>query len=177
MGKDIVGLNGYAVGNWELGAVLVGYRRGRVATVLLGDDEADAVGQLHARLPDVAAAGPCEDGYRVREALASEDGSALSDVPLEISGTDFQKAVWEAIREIPPGQVSTYSQIASRIGKPRAVRAVASACGANPIAIIVPCHRVVRGDGQASGYAWGVERKDALLEMEKGCCGPATRWS
>lgn len=165
MGKNEMDLNGYAVGKW-LGAVLVGYRSGRVVTVLLGESEADVVSQLHSRLPDVAAAGLCADKYRVIEALASRDGRALRDAPIEMAGTDFQKAVWEAIREIPPGETSTYAQIASRIGRPKAVRAVASACGANPIAILVPCHRVVRGDGKASGYAWGLQRKGVLLERE-----------
>lgn len=166
MGKRNMGLNGYAVGRWELGAVLVGYRDGLLVTVLLGDDEADVLGQLHARLPSVAAAGLCGDEYRVIETLAAADDKALSDVPIELEGTDFQRAVWDAIREIPRGKTSTYAQIASRVGRPQAVRAVASACGANPIAILVPCHRVVRGDGKASGFAWGMDRKAALLERE-----------
>ncbi|MCZ7862649.1 methylated-DNA--[protein]-cysteine S-methyltransferase [Agrobacterium salinitolerans] len=166
MGKEKIGLNGYAVGNWTLGSVLVGYRCGHVAAVLLGDDETDVLDQLHTRLPELAAAGACEDGCRVIEAMASGDVQALGDVPLATSGTAFQKAVWEAIREIPSGQTSTYAKIAYLIGRPKAVRAVASACGANPIAILVPCHRVVRRDGKASGYAWGIERKVALLERE-----------
>jgi AraC family transcriptional regulator of adaptative response/methylated-DNA-[protein]-cysteine methyltransferase len=103
----------------------------------------------------------------VIEVLASHCEVARA-IPIKLSGTYFQMAVWSAIREIPPGQVSTYSQIAARIGRPKAVRAVASACGANPIAILVPCHRVVRGDGKASGYAWGLERKERLLEIEGG---------
>ncbi|MDW9481833.1 methylated-DNA--[protein]-cysteine S-methyltransferase [Sinorhizobium meliloti] len=143
MGKENDERKGYAVGGWSLGAVAVGYSGGRIAAVFLGDDEADVVRQMGSRFPDVAAAGPCGDDHRVIEALTSGDGRALADVPLEMSGTDFQKAVWEAIREIPPGQTSTYGQIASRIGRSQAVRAVASACGANPIAILVPCHRVV----------------------------------
>lgn len=168
MGMKNGGRNGYAVGNWSLGAVGVGYDEGRIVAVLLGDDEADVIGQMQRRFPDVVAAGPCNDEHGVIEALASENCEVFLTAPIKLSGTAFQMAVWSAIGEIPPGQVSTYSQIASRIGRPKAVRAVASACAANPIAIIVPCHRVVRGDGKASGYAWGLERKERLLEIEGG---------
>ncbi|MCV9964306.1 methylated-DNA--[protein]-cysteine S-methyltransferase [Pararhizobium sp. BT-229] len=164
MGMKNDARNGYAVGNWPLGAVLVGYRRGRLATVLLGDDETDVLCQLQARFSDIREAGPVDDVFCVIEALSSGDGQAFEDAPLEMSGTEFQKAVWEAIREIPLGQTSTYARIASRIGRPKAVRAVATACGANPIAILVPCQRGVRGDGnvrvclgyRTESYAAGV---------------------
>lgn len=166
MGTKNDGQNGYAVGNCSLGAVGVGYDGGRIVAVLLGDDEAGVIGQMQRRFPDVTSAGPCEDEHGVIEALASGTCGRMRTFPIKLSGTAFQMAVWSAIREIPSGQVLTYSQIAAQIGRPQAVRAVASACGTNPIAILVPCHRVVRGDGKASGYAWGVERKDALLATE-----------
>jgi len=95
------------------------------------------------------------------------------DVPLDARGTDFQQRVWRALREIPVGATATYTDIASRIGSPKSVRAVAQACAANPIAVAIPCHRVVRSDGALSGYRWGIERKRTLLAREvseRGSC-------
>ena len=88
------------------------------------------------------------------------------DLPLDVRGTAFQQRVWQALRQIPAGKTATYTEIAGRIGAPRAVRAVAGACAANLLAVAIPCHRVVRNDGALSGYRWGVERKRALLERE-----------
>ena len=90
----------------------------------------------------------------------------LARVPLDIRGTVFQRRVWEELRRIPRGETRTYSDIARAIGAPEAVRAVGSACGANPVALVVPCHRALRTDGGLGGYAWGVERKKKLLELE-----------
>jgi AraC family transcriptional regulator of adaptative response/methylated-DNA-[protein]-cysteine methyltransferase len=87
-------------------------------------------------------------------------------LPLDIQGTAFQQRVWQALRQIPSGSTASYAEIARRIGAPKAVRAVAQACGANSLAVAIPCHRVVRNDGNLSGYRWGVERKRALLEKE-----------
>ncbi len=89
------------------------------------------------------------------------------DLPLDIGGTAFQQRVWDALRAIPAGATATYTQVAQAIGAPGASRAVALACGANPIAVAVPCHRVVRADGSLSGYRWGVSRKRDLLDREK----------
>jgi AraC family transcriptional regulator of adaptative response/methylated-DNA-[protein]-cysteine methyltransferase len=94
-------------------------------------------------------------------------GAANAALPLDIRGTAFQRAVWEALRKLRPGRTATYSELAARIGKPRAVRAVAAACAANPIAVAVPCHRVVAADGGLAGYRWGLERKRRLIEREK----------
>ena len=88
------------------------------------------------------------------------------DLPLDIRGTAFQQRVWQALREIPAGKTLSYSQLAQKIGKPKAVRAVASACAANKIAVAIPCHRIVRNDGALSGYRWGLARKASLLEKE-----------
>ena len=88
------------------------------------------------------------------------------DLPLDIRGTAFQQRVWQALREIPAGSTASYSDIAARIGAPKAVRAVGQACGANHIAVAIPCHRVVRTDGDLSGYRWGIERKRTLLARE-----------
>jgi AraC family transcriptional regulator, regulatory protein of adaptative response / methylated-DNA-[protein]-cysteine methyltransferase len=95
-----------------------------------------------------------------------EAPQAALDLPLDIRGTAFQLRVWDAIRQVPPGSTASYSEIARRIGAPQAVRAVASACASNAIAIAIPCHRIVRRDGGVSGYRWGVERKRALLNRE-----------
>lgn len=88
------------------------------------------------------------------------------NLPLDLRGTAFQQRVWQALREIPPGSTVSYAELARRIGRPQAVRAVANACAANSLAVAVPCHRVVRRDGDLSGYRWGVERKRALLARE-----------
>src|SRR3954463_12992746 len=88
------------------------------------------------------------------------------DLPLDVRGTAFQQRVWEALRKIPPGTTTSYTEIAKRIGAPTAVRAVARACASNVIAVAIPCHRVVRTDGALSGYRWGVERKRELLKLE-----------
>lgn len=87
-------------------------------------------------------------------------------MPLDIRGTPFQQRVWQALQAIAPGQTASYTEIARRIGMPHAVRAVASACAANTLAVAIPCHRVLRQDGQLSGYRWGIERKRALLACE-----------
>ena len=100
------------------------------------------------------------------------DNQQLSlTLPLDIRGTAFQQQVWQALRAIPPGETRSYQQIATAIGNPKAVRAVAGACAANKLAIIIPCHRVVREDGSLSGYRWGVSRKAALLDFEKNAGG------
>ena len=88
------------------------------------------------------------------------------DLPLDVRGTAFQQRVWQALRQIPPGETASYAQIAQRIGSPKSVRAVAGACAANTLAVAIPCHRVVRSDGALSGYRWGVERKRELLLRE-----------
>ena len=93
--------------------------------------------------------------------------SSLARVPLDIRGTVFQRRVWDALRRIPRGETRTYAQLAREVGAPAAVRAVGSACGANPVALAVPCHRAVRTDGGLGGYAWGLSRKQLLLELEK----------
>jgi AraC family transcriptional regulator of adaptative response/methylated-DNA-[protein]-cysteine methyltransferase len=89
------------------------------------------------------------------------------DLPLDVRGTAFQQRVWQALREIPVGSTASYTEVAVRIGLPKAARAVAQACGANALAVAIPCHRVLRTDGDLSGYRWGVERKRVLLEREK----------
>ena len=96
-----------------------------------------------------------------------EDPSTASEPPLDLAGTPFQQEVWRALRAVPPGETTTYAELARRIGRPSAVRAVAGAVAANPLAVLVPCHRVIRSDGSLSGYRWGVVRKRELLARER----------
>jgi AraC family transcriptional regulator of adaptative response/methylated-DNA-[protein]-cysteine methyltransferase len=102
---------------------------------------------------------------RILDYLAGD--ASLARVPLDIRGTVFQRKVWDELRRIPAGETRSYGEIARAIGAPRAVRAVGSACGANPVALVIPCHRALRGDGTLGGYAWGLGRKKKLLEIEK----------
>jgi len=105
----------------------------------------------------------------VAEVVAHLDGrQAHLDLPLDIRATAFQRRVWEALRKIPYGSTRSYSQIARAVGNTKATRAVARACASNPVAVVIPCHRVVREDGDLGGYRWGEERKRALLEQERG---------
>ena len=103
--------------------------------------------------------------------FVTEPGSQLARLPLDIRGTVFQQRVWQALMHIPPGQTTSYAEIAARLGSPRAVRAVAGACAANKLALAIPCHRVVRSDGGLSGYRWGIERKRRLIDAEARSAG------
>ena len=99
---------------------------------------------------------------------AASGRAAARELPLDLRGTAFQQRVWRELTRIPRGETITYGELAKRIGAPGAVRAVGTACGANPVAMIVPCHRVLRGDGELGGYRWGISRKQALLRSERG---------
>ncbi|WP_200835012.1 bifunctional DNA-binding transcriptional regulator/O6-methylguanine-DNA methyltransferase Ada [Phyllobacterium salinisoli] len=158
----------FAVGECSLGAILVATSGKGVCAIFLGDDPDALVRDLQDRFPKADLIG----GDAEFEALVSKvvgfveaPGIGL-DLPLDLRGTAFQERVWQALRDIPAGETVSYSQIAERIGAPRAVRAVAQACAANALAVAIPCHRVVRNDGGLSGYRWGVERKRALLLKE-----------
>jgi AraC family transcriptional regulator of adaptative response/methylated-DNA-[protein]-cysteine methyltransferase len=160
----------YAVAPSSLGAVLVAASAAGVCAVLLGDDAELLAAEVRRRFPGAA---PADDAAaaalaaRVVEHIERPAGGADAPaLPLDPRGTAFQLAVWEALREIPPGRTATYAQIAARIGLPTSARAVAQACAANPLAVLVPCHRVLRSDGGLSGYRWGVERKRVLLRRE-----------
>ena len=136
--------------------------------ILLGDERNDLLADLQARFPD---ARRLEAPAELADTLGEVAGFIAAPqrslrLPLDAHGTDFQQRVWRALRELPAGATASYTQIARRIGAPRAVRAVATACAANPLAVASPCHRVGRSDGALSGYRWGVARKRALLERE-----------
>ena len=158
----------FAVGECSLGSILVAQTPKGVCSILIGDDPAQLLRDLQDRFPHANLYG-AETGYEKLVAsvvgLIEKPGLGL-DLPLDIRGTSFQRRVWKALQRIPPGSTATYSDIARKIGMPGAARAVAQACGANPLAVAIPCHRVVRSDGSLSGYRWGVERKRALLARE-----------
>ncbi|HMV19323.1 MAG TPA: bifunctional DNA-binding transcriptional regulator/O6-methylguanine-DNA methyltransferase Ada [Rhodocyclaceae bacterium] len=158
----------FAVGACELGALLVAASPRGICALSLGDDPDALVRALQDRFPRACLVGddPAFATWVSRVAgylQAPRDGLAL---PLDLRGTAFQLRVWHALQGIPPGVTISYAELARRVGAPRAVRAVAGACAANPVALAVPCHRVVRSDGSLSGYRWGVERKAALLTRE-----------
>jgi AraC family transcriptional regulator, regulatory protein of adaptative response / methylated-DNA-[protein]-cysteine methyltransferase len=158
----------FAIGECSLGSILVAASDKGVCAIQLGDDPDALVRDLQDRFPKAQLIGADPDFEQlVGQVIGFVEAPALGlDLPLDVRGTAFQQRVWQALREIPAGSTASYAEIARRIGRPKAVRAVAQACASNPIAVAVPCHRVVRNDGALSGYRWGVERKRALLEME-----------
>jgi AraC family transcriptional regulator of adaptative response/methylated-DNA-[protein]-cysteine methyltransferase len=161
----------FAIGESSLGLVLVARNELGVCAILMGDDSGELMRDLQERFPEANAIGDDEDCEQLIAKVAGfvETPAMGLDLPIdikEIKGTTFQRRVWEALREIPVGSTASYADIANRIGSPRSVRAVAQACGANPLAVAIPCHRVVRGDGALSGYRWGVERKRMLFDRE-----------
>jgi AraC family transcriptional regulator of adaptative response/methylated-DNA-[protein]-cysteine methyltransferase len=159
----------FAIGESWLGPILVAASDKGVCAVLLGDDPAQLPHELEDRFPEAELVGGDADFDQLVAKVVGfvEMPSTGLDLPLDIRGTAFQRRVWEALRKIPAGSTASYADIAKRIGRPKAVRAVARACGANPLAIAIPCHRVVRTDGALSGYHWGVERKEKLLRREQ----------
>ncbi len=158
----------FRVGECSLGSVLVAATAAGVCAILLGDDADVLVRQLEDRFPKatLTAGDATFDRWMSAVVALVDDPRTGRDLPLDVRGTAFQRRVWEALRAIPAGSTATYAEIATAIGAPTAVRAVAGACAANPLAVAVPCHRVVRTDGSLSGYRWGVERKRLLLERE-----------
>lgn len=159
----------FAVGQCSLGAILVAATDQGVCAILLGDDPEELVRDLQDRFDRAQLIGGDADFEKlVAKVVGFVEAPAIGlDLPLDVRGTAFQQRVWQALREIPAGSTISYAAMAQRIGSPRAVRAVAQACAANSIAVAIPCHRVVRNDGNLSGYRWGVERKRKLLEREK----------
>lgn len=154
------------------GQLLVGATDRGVCAVMLGEDEAalelDLAGQFpRATLVRVDEGDAWLADLVRRVALQVERPATTGDIPLDLVGTAFQWRVWRALVAIPPGETRTYQQLARAVGKPRAVRAVAGACAANRVAVVVPCHRVVRSDGSLGGYRWGLPRKEALLAQER----------
>jgi AraC family transcriptional regulator of adaptative response/methylated-DNA-[protein]-cysteine methyltransferase len=159
----------YATAKSSLGEVLVAATERGVSAVYLGDGDARLVKELREEYPraEISSAKGAFTQW-VEEIVSRVEGSApRRELPLDLQATAFQRRVWQELQKIPRGTTRTYSQIARAVGKPRAVRAVARACATNPVSIVVPCHRVVRADGNLAGYRWGLSRKETLLERER----------
>jgi len=159
----------YTVTDCSLGRALVAMTNNGVCSVLLGDGEDELVKDLTRRFPKAELrATRADTSELVTRVIAAIDApNHTHEIPLDLYGTAFQRQVWRALQEIPVGETNTYAELAESIDRPTAARAVANACGANPVAVIIPCHRVLRADGTISGYRWGVDRKRRLLAMEE----------
>ena len=150
-----------------LGVVLVAMTEKGVCSVKLGGDAAWLQRLLEEEFSAADIRKRDLSDFREKVLAFISGESSLARVPLDIRGTVFQRRVWDELRCIPRGETRSYKAIASAVGAPAAVRAVGSACGANPVALVVPCHRAVRTDGGLGGYAWGLARKKKLLALEK----------
>jgi AraC family transcriptional regulator, regulatory protein of adaptative response / methylated-DNA-[protein]-cysteine methyltransferase len=161
----------YGIGRCSLGCVLVGATGRGVCAILLGENKAGLIADLHTRFPKAAIskAEHAFSGYvrRTIRFLESSRRSENLDLPLDIRGTAFQRQVWEALRGIPAGETASYGELAKRLRRPRAARAVAGACAANALAVAIPCHRAVAKNGDPAGYRWGTDRKRKLLDQER----------
>jgi AraC family transcriptional regulator of adaptative response/methylated-DNA-[protein]-cysteine methyltransferase len=160
---------GYAVTNSALGSILVAATSRGVSAVYLGDSEAKLVQELRDEYPR-AQISPADNSFErwVKEIVHRVDGKPPRvELPLDLQATAFQRRVWQELQQIPRGTTKTYTQVARALGNPKAVRAVARACATNPVSIVVPCHRVIRQDGNLAGYRWGLGRKESLLAKER----------
>jgi AraC family transcriptional regulator of adaptative response/methylated-DNA-[protein]-cysteine methyltransferase len=158
----------FAVRRCSLGLALVATNEKGVCAILLGDEEEALREELRRRFPraQLTETEQDQEGFVAAALAFLEAPASRPEFPFNARGTEFQRRVWAALRDIPPGATASYAEIARRIGAPTATRAVAGACAANPIAVAIPCHRILRSDGQLSGYRWGVARKRALLARE-----------
>jgi len=159
----------YTIVESGFGKLLVAATDKGVCRVMLGDTEEELTGAL---LHEFSKAEIKRDDKPLRSHVATlmeclAGGAPRTELPLDVRGTPFQTRVWEELRRIPRGRTVTYGELAAKIGRPTAVRAVARACAANPVAVFTPCHRVIRADGKPGGYRWGIERKRELLDKEK----------
>lgn len=161
----------YCYTQCALGGLLVAEADDQLIAILLGDDESTLVADLRRRFSVATlTVGGASTAKTAAEIVAYVDhprGNFAPRMPMNARGTELQRLVWTALAQVPAGTTISYSELARRIGKPTAVRAVAGACAANPLAIVVPCHRVLRSDGGISGYRWGIERKRQLIARER----------
>jgi len=159
----------YTIEPCPMGRVLVAATGKGISAIYLGDKEQPLERALHEEYPRAEIRRDSRSlGSWVRDIVGHLSGKQRQlDLPLDVEATAFQRRVWEELRKIPYGKTRSYGQIASAIGQPTATRAVARACATNPVSIVVPCHRVVRGDGKLAGYRWGLEKKRMLLEQEQ----------
>lgn len=158
----------YACGTSSLGFFLIAQSNKGICAILLGDNQAELIAELTARFPAAHLQEREQDLTDFVQQLIKliEQPTQSISLPLDIRGTLFQQRVWKLLQAIPAGETRSYSEIAQALGTPKTVRAVASACAANALAIVIPCHRVVRSDGNLAGYRWGLERKKNLLQRE-----------
>ncbi len=158
----------FAVGECSLGAILVAATGKGICAITLGDEPGALIREFQDRFHNAELIGGDEGFERlVARVVGFVEAPRLGlDLPLDMMGTAFQTRVWQALRQIPPGSTASYTEIAEKIGSPKAARAVAKACASNKIAVAIPCHRVIRSDGSISGYRWGIERKRRLLNRE-----------
>lgn len=158
----------FAIGECSLGSILVAQSHRGICAILLGDDPEALARDFQDQFRQASLVGADNDFEQMIANVVGfiESPNLGLDLPLDMRGTAFQQRVWLALKDIPPGSTASYAQIAQRIGAPKSFRAVAMACGANQLAVAIPCHRVVRSDGGLSGYRWGVERKQQLLDRE-----------
>ena len=171
MPKSAPPLIEFATTQTDFAAILIARSHKGVCTILLGDSPTQLYADLQQRLPKAQLLEQ-EQEHSLAPLLKNitdflDKPLTPLDFTLDIQGSDFQQSVWTVLRSIPVGQTLSYSEVAERLGKPKAVRAVANACAANPLALVIPCHRILRADGGISGYRWGVERKRALLAKEQ----------
>jgi AraC family transcriptional regulator of adaptative response/methylated-DNA-[protein]-cysteine methyltransferase len=159
---------GYAIGDGALGKVLIAATERGLCSVILGDTDAQLARELHAQFPAARIHPEPSLGAQLQKLLSQfTSHPAALDLPLDLRATAFQMRVWEALRRIPRGETQTYTQVAQSLGQPTAVRAVARACATNPVAVVIPCHRVIGSDGKPTGYRWGIERKEKMLAIEQ----------
>lgn len=160
----------YTFTTTSLGLICVAETSIGVCAVIFGDDQSLMLDDLSNRFEGAQFVPGDFANKAIAEQVArrvEQPAGLFPDIPMDIKGTAFQKAVWEILQKIPAGTVTSYSEVARRIGRPTAVRAVAQACGANPISVLIPCHRVVAQDAALTGYRWGLERKSSLLQREQ----------
>ena len=156
----------YTFAGSPFGEVLAAATAKGICALFFVDDRAETLAELRERFPDALFTERMTRTLHDALSIFEEGGTKTSDVELHLTGTSFQMEVWHTLMDIPRGRLATYSDIAHRVGRPRACRAVGSAIGANPVSVIVPCHRVVRSDGKFGNYHWGINRKKALIESE-----------
>ncbi|MFP5501111.1 MAG: methylated-DNA--[protein]-cysteine S-methyltransferase [Candidatus Sericytochromatia bacterium] len=159
----------YAIAPCILGQLLVAASERGLVAVAFGDDESELITELATHYPHATLTR--DDAGLVGEAaaiLSALEGQLSPELPFDVPATAFQRRVWDALRQIPAGTTVSYGQLARSLGQPTATRAVARACATNRLALLIPCHRVVREDGGLGGYRWGLDRKRALLEGERG---------
>ena len=166
----------YTIVDSPLGRLLVGATDRGISALYLGESDATLRAALRKEYPAADLIPEAATGHKISGSLGERVSKILShlrgqephlDLPTDVQGTAFQRRVWEELRKIPYGSTKTYTEVARAIGRPQAIRAVARACATNPVSVVVPCHRVVRQDGNLAGYRWGINRKRALLEQEE----------